>query len=609
MPPTRFGRLLRYLRPYTWVFLLGIVCIAVAAALDGFSLVLIVPLLQTLFGAEPATGEVGRNVAERIVYGLVGDFISPGSATAALRRILLLATAAILLKNLFAYLGQLAAVVVEERVERDVRDGIYGHLQRLPLGYFDREKSGQIIARVLTDTRQAKLLIRELADALRHVATTLILVFILFATSWRLTLVTLVLAPILTVVFRPILSRLRHRYRSAFDRQGEMVSVLQETVAGIRLVKGYGAERYERARFEERSAEYAGGMIHAESIARLASPLSEVVGVAVALAITWVGANMVLGAGTLGADQFILFVTVSMRLTSPVKRLAQFPANAQRTLAAADRFFEILDRPPEPALHAGRALAGFATGIRFERVSFEYESERPVLRDIDLFVPKGEIVALVGPSGAGKSTLVDLLPRFIEPTRGRITIDGHQLGDLSLDSVRRLLGIVSQETVIFNDTVRANIAYGVPMRWSLDEIRDAAQAAHADEFIRDLPLGYDTPLGDRGLRLSGGQRQRIGIARAILRDPPILIFDEATSNLDAQSERLIQDALDVLFVRRTVFVIAHRLSTVQNADRILVLDEGRIIDAGTHGELWARGGLYSRLADLQFGLVRSTVDA
>jgi ABC-type multidrug transport system fused ATPase/permease subunit len=245
-------------------------------------------------------------------------------------------------------------------------------------------------------------------------------------------------------------------------------------------------------------------------------------------------------------------------------------------------------------------VGGFTDRIRFDGVWFSYEPDRPVLRGIDLEVGRGQVVALVGPSGAGKSTLVDLLPRFIEPDRGRITLDGADLRDLSLDSLRGLMGIVSQETVIFHDTARANIAYGAPEAWSGEEVRAAARAAHADDFIRDLPEGYDTLLGDRGVRLSGGQRQRIGIARALLRDPPILILDEATSSLDTESERLIQAAMERLLEGRTVFVIAHRLSTVQGADRIVVMERGRIVESGTHAELHARSGPYRRLYELQF---------
>jgi subfamily B ATP-binding cassette protein MsbA len=342
-------------------------------------------------------------------------------------------------------------------------------------------------------------------------------------------------------------------------------------------------------------------MIRTGALAEAASPLSESLSSLVALALMWIGASMVLGSGGIGPEQFIAFIMLALRLISPMKAMAQFPAMLQLSLAAAERFFEVLDTRPEPRTRPGdRVVEELREEIRFEDVSFEYEPGRPVIRDVSLAVPRGEVVALVGPSGAGKSTLVDLLPRFIEPSRGRITLDGVDISHISMPSLRSLFGIVSQETVIFHDTVYANIAYGNDR--PPGEVEAAARAANAYDFIRELPEGYQTQLGDRGVRLSGGQRQRIGIARALLRDSPILILDEATSSLDTESEQLIQRALARLLTGRTVFVIAHRLSTVHEADRILVLDEGRIAEQGRYEDLYAAGGLYRRLHDLQFSL-------
>lgn len=599
-----FRRLLSYLRPYRWAFGLGFVCVTLASALEGFSFVLIMPMLQTLFGMESASGGIGGNVVERILDGVVGRYIYTDSPIVSLRHILIVATIAILLKNAFAYAGEVLAVYQEESVGRDLRRTTYGHMEKLPLAFFDREKAGQLIARVLSDTRDASEVVgRPLWGAIRYAVSVSIYLFILVATSWRLSLIMLALAPVMLIVFRPLVDSLRRKFRRGFEHRGDMVNVLQETINGIRLVKGYGAEDHEEERFSNRSDEYTRRMIRAHSLALTTSPISEVIGAVLALSITWIGTSMVLGSGTLSADKFILFITVAVRMVSPVKRLAQFPATAQTSLAAADRFFEVLDLDPEPVGPTGtRVLTGFNDEIRFESVNFEYDSGQAVLRDVDLRLGNGEVVALVGPSGAGKSTLADLLPRFMDPTGGRITIDGVDLRDFTLESLRDQMGIVSQETVIFHDTVRANIAYGANGRWSQDEIEAAAAVANATSFIEELANGYDTQLGDRGIRLSGGQRQRIGIARAVLRDPPILILDEATSSLDTESERLIQSALEALFSGRTALVIAHRLSTVLDADRIVVLDEGRIVDVGSHAELCERGGLYQRLFEMQFEL-------
>jgi subfamily B ATP-binding cassette protein MsbA len=379
-----------------------------------------------------------------------------------------------------------------------------------------------------------------------------------------------------------------------------MASVLQEAVTGVRLVKSFRAEPYEERRFLDASDRYSDGLMRITRVAFLSQPITEFLGTLVAVAILWIGARMVLVSGTLQSAQLITFLVIVMRLLQPMKQLSQIPTVAQQALAASDRLFEVLDSPSEPMMDKGtRTVDGFHESVKFESVSFAYEEE-PVLAGVDFIARKGEVVALVGPSGAGKSTLVDLIPRFYEPTGGRILVDGVDTRDILLTSLRSLTGIVSQDTVLFNDTVRNNIAYGVSDRFTDEQIIAAARAANAHGFISELPKGYETVLGERGTRLSGGQRQRIAIARALLIDPPILILDEATSALDTESERLVQEAIDRLLAGRTVFVIAHRLSTVIHADQILVLDRGRIVERGSHQDLLGLRGVYFRLYSMQF---------
>ena len=413
----------------------------------------------------------------------------------------------------------------------------------------------------------------------------------------------LILAPLVTLALRPVVKRLGRRLRRTLDDRGELTSLMQETVAGARLVKAYAAEGYERRRFGEAATRYMRGAIKVQGLALATQPINETFGALVTVLLLWVGTRLATGPdASLRPESFIAFLFVALRLLVPLKTMANFPAVFTQAMAAGDRVLEVLDQPADEATAPGmEAARGLERAIAFKDVGFAYDGGPWVLSDLTMEANKGDIVAIVGASGAGKSTLVDLIPRFIEPTRGSITLDGTDLRELTLPSLRGLMGIVSQETVLFNDTARANIAYGALDRYDHAAIEAAARAANAHDFIAALPDGYDTLLGERGARLSGGERQRIAIARALLRDPPILILDEATSALDTESERLVQEAIDRLLRGRTVFVIAHRLSTVQHATRILVLDRGRIVERGRHDELLEKGGLYRRLYLLQFG--------
>jgi subfamily B ATP-binding cassette protein MsbA len=596
---TSYRRLFGYLRPFKGLFAITITVGLVASALDVFSFVLVIPLLQSLFRTGDVLGPEADSFVERALDSAIGDLLRSGSQLDALRNVCLMLLAAILVKNAALFVSKYLSISIREGVERLMREDVYARLQDLPLSFYSRMKTGQLISRVLNDTREARGAVSWLLlEVVRRSTSALIYLATLFALSWRLTLIALVLAPLLAVTLAPIVRRLKRGFRSAFDQQGDLVSMLQEAVSGVRLIKASGAEDYERGRFEDRSRRYTRRMVRTSGLSQVASPLSEVLSSVAAVLLIWLGARMVLVDGSMAPEAFIAFITLALQLVSPLKALADFPAQLQLSVAAADRAFEVFDEPAERDT-GSRDITRLDEEIRYEGVGFAYETDRPVLRDVDLTVRRGEVVALVGHSGAGKSTMVDLLPRFIDPTSGRLLFDGVDAREYRLRSLRSVFGIVSQQTVIFHDTVRANIAFGAPDRWTEDEIRAAARAAHALEFIEEMPEGFESQLGDRGVRLSGGQRQRIGIARAILRDPPILILDEATSSLDTVSEQLIQQALSHLLSGRTVFVIAHRLSTVHNADRIVVLEEGRIVEQGSHAELHAAGGVYRTLYDLQ----------
>jgi ATP-binding cassette, subfamily B, bacterial MsbA len=571
----------------------------VASILDAFAFTLLIPFLNALF-QRPQLIE-GLGLIARVQKQAIGAFLDPAQPLDSLKAVIFVMLALVLAKNVFVWLGGQIGAGLQEYVTRDLRDTLFRHLQRLPIGYFHRTKTGQIMSTVLADTEQTRGVITEVVTrTLQNGTMVVVNVIVLLSISSRLTLLALVIAPLLTLALLPILRKLRRGHRRLRGEYGEITSVLQEVISGVRLVKSFRGESYEDSRFTRASNSYSSGAARITRISFLSQPLTEVIGTTIAVLILWIGARQALQSQGMGGAQLITFMIIVMRLLPPLKQLSQLPTTAQQSLAAAERLFAVLDHPTEVQLDRGtKEVAGFRHGIEFDRVGFAYDQD-PVLSDISFVAKRGDVVALVGPSGAGKTTLVDLIPRFYESTSGRILLDGLDTREIRLDSLRSLTGVVSQDTVLFNDTVFRNVAYGSAGTKTRDEVIAAARAANAHDFIMQLPEGYDTILGERGTRLSGGQRQRLAIARALLTDPPILILDEATSALDAESERLVQQAIDRLLENRTVFVIAHRLSTVAHANLILVLDQGRIVERGTHDELLGRRGMYHRLHSLQF---------
>ncbi|HEX5726726.1 MAG TPA: ABC transporter ATP-binding protein [Longimicrobiaceae bacterium] len=602
-------RILGYLRPHGGLFGVAVAAMVVHSALDAFSLALLMPFLDVLFGRSEGTlgaaGQLfggGAGAVGDLLARSVGWLVEGRAPMDALRNVVALLFGVFLLKNVALYVYQYTVSVVEGRVTRDIRNRIYGHLLHLGFPFFQRTRAGQVISRVTNDVDQMRTLVTgNLSKLLFSVIQALWFLGALFLLSWKLTLVAVLFLPPMLGLWVRFRKRLRRGVLRVLDAVGEVASHLQETVAGIRLVKASGAEGWEEKRFQALTRTHYRAWVRNERWRKFFPPATEMITATAILALLWYGSWLVLGERSLSASGFLTALLYAGRLMTPVKFIAQFSSVVQPGLAAAERAFELLDAPTEITDRPGALpVAGFRDAIRFEEVEFEYAPGAPVLRDVELEIRPGQVVALVGPSGAGKSTLADLIPRFHDPTRGRVTLDGADLRDLRLAELRGLLGMVTQETILFHDTVRANIAYGmagVPQ----EALEAAARAANAHDFIAALPQGYDTVLGEKGTRLSGGQRQRIAIARALLRNPPLLILDEATSALDTESERLVQQAIDELMAHRTVLVIAHRLSTIRRASQIVVMEGGRIVQRGTHDELIGSDGLYRRLYRMQFG--------
>ena len=591
---------------------------ALHALLSGLLIWMVGPLLNTLFqvnsplspAAIPNQGSsqplqqlnTGFDSIKESMKGWIDQLVAGASRQETLINFCILILAVVLLKNLFLYLQGFYMAYVQQAVVRHFRNTLFDKYLRLSLDYFQSRRTGHVMSRVTNDV----VVLNESIDlGFNRLITdslfTIMLFGFLLILSWKLTLLAMIVLPVIFGFIWFIGRKLRKYSERSQERMADVTSVLEESVNNARIVKAFSMETFERSKFFKATQNYFKALLRMTRIRHLASPINDTLAtVAGVIILLFAGSQIVAGTGELSAADFMTYILAMFSLIKPVKDLSQIHIKLQEGMAAAERVFEVIDTPEKIIERPNAAtLDAFKSVIRYESVSFSYNPGEPVLKDINFEVRRGEIVAVVGPSGAGKSTLFDLLPRFYDPLQGMVTIDGHDLRDLSLASLRGLLGIVTQETILFNDSIQNNIAYGMN-GVAPERVIDAARAANAHDFITQFEYGYQTQVGNRGVMLSGGQRQRIAIARALLKNPQILIFDEATSSLDTESEMLVQQAIDRLMANRTTLVIAHRLSTIKNADRILVLENGQIVECGTHEQLLANGRTYARLYEMQF---------
>ncbi len=598
-----YFRLLSFAKPIEKYAIPYIICTLIMVVFSTLNLALLAPLLHTLFNAEGAVEPVAKpegfdlmDYFNYFAYDL-NDRLGPYKA---LQYICIVIVASVFISNLFRYLSQRIMENLRIHTLLNLRKSVFNNVMNLHLGYFSNQRKGDIISKIASDVQVVQFSVTgTLQVAFKEPLQLIAYMVMLFVISTKLTLFSLLVIPVSAFFISKIVKTLKQQAQEGQKIYANMITLIEEALSGIKIIKSFNAANFIKGRFDQENDNYA--TINRRMVRRqqMGSPVSELLGVVMVAVILLYGGSLVLsGQGDLEASAFIAYIAIFSQVMRPAKALTDAFSNIHNGIAAGERVLQLIDEQNEVADKPdAKPVTDFTDAITFEDVNFAYE-DTDVLKDIDLSIEKGQTVALVGPSGGGKSTLVDLIPRFMDVTSGSVSRDGTDVRDLQQESLRQLIGVVNQESILFNDTIFNNIAFANSSATEEEVIR-AAKIANAHEFILGTEHGYQTNIGDRGSKLSGGQRQRICIARAVLKNPPIMLLDEATSALDTESERLVQDSLYKLMENRTTVVIAHRLSTIQNADKIVVLEGGRIVETGSHFELIGKNGLYKRLIDMQ----------
>ena len=606
MSQSIYSRLGRLIFPYWPVLLVSTISALIYVVFNSLSIWLTASLINNILTDFDKLVENHRALSNEIISlndqlkYWTNELILRDSPLETVKILCIIILAVFIIKNIFLYIKNICLTYVQYNLITKIRNDLYHHFHNLSLSFFDRTKSGELTSIVVTDVSNMRIALGTSFHKL-FVEPINILMFIslLFIINTKLAIYATAIIPITAMIIFWIGRSIRRKSRRTAKQIAGIMGIITEILNSIRVVKAFGTEDIERKRFKQEQDHYYNLISERARLRLITSPITETIGAMIGVSLLWVGGVDVLVTGTMSSEDFIRFILILFSVLGPVRLLSNVSVNLQTGVASAERVFNILDTPPDIIEKPDAIdLKGFSKEIQFDKVGFNYDGGGKVLSDVSFSIHKGSIVAIVGPSGAGKSTIADLIPRFYEVKEGAITLDGQDIRDITLFSLRDKMGIVTQETILFDETIEFNITYGISESTEEDLIA-SARAANAYDFIQDQPNGFQTIIGEKGVKLSGGQRQRIAIARAIFNNPPFLILDEATSALDTKSERLVQNALDNLMKNRTVLVIAHRLSTVKNADQIIVMDAGKIIQKGTHQELIQNDGLYNRLYQFQ----------